>query len=107
MTQRQQRVADLVHQQLAELFKKKVFDARLSKILLTGVSISSDLKQAKVFYSLLENQHGKEKVQKVLHKATGYLRCLLAQATTLRYVPKLEFIYDEIIERVNRLSSLI
>ena len=106
MTQRQQQVADLIHQQLAGLFKKEVHDARLSKILLTGVSISSDLKQAKVFYSLLENQYRKE-VQQVLNKATGYLRYLLAQSTALRYVPTLEFIHDEIIERVNRLSSLM
>ena len=106
MTQRQQKVADLVHRQLAGFLKKEVHDARLSKISLTGVSISSDLRQAKVFYSLLENQHGKE-VKQVLNKATGYLRYLLAQATALRYVPKLEFIYDEIIERVDRLSSLI
>ncbi|WP_267256944.1 ribosome-binding factor A [Coxiella endosymbiont of Ornithodoros maritimus] len=107
MNQRQQRVTDLIHQQLAELFKKEVRDSRLSKISLTAVSISPDLKQAKVFYSsLLENQSEKE-VQKALSKATGYLRHLLAQATVLRYVPKLEFVYDESIERADRISLLI
>ncbi|AAO90928.1 ribosome-binding factor A [Coxiella burnetii] len=106
MSQRQQRVADLIHQQLAELLKKEVRDSRLSKISLTAVSISPDLKQAKVFYSLLENQNEKE-VQKALNKATGYLRHLLAQATVLRYVPKLEFVYDESIERAHRISLLI
>ncbi|MBW5802671.1 30S ribosome-binding factor RbfA [Coxiella endosymbiont of Ornithodoros amblus] len=106
MNQRQQRVAHLIHQQLAELFKKEVRDSRLSKISLTAVSISPDLKQAKVFYSLLENQSGKE-VQKALSKATGYLRYLLAQATVFRYVPKLEFVYDGSIERADRILLLI
>ena len=106
MSQRQQRVAYLIHQELAELLKKEVRDSRLSKISLTAASISPDLKQVKVFYSLLENQSEKE-IQKALNKATGYLRHLLAQATVLRYVPKLEFLYDKSIERAERISLLI
>lgn len=49
MTQRQQRIADLIHQQLANLLKKEVRDPRLSKISLTAVYSSLDLKQAKNF----------------------------------------------------------
>ena len=106
MTQRQQRIADLIHQQLAKLLKKEVCDPRLSKISLTAAYLSLDLKQAKIFYSLLDKKNEKE-VQKALSKAIGYLRCLLAKTITLRYVPKLEFIYDRSIERADRISLLI
>ena len=106
MTQRQQRVADLIHQRLADLLKKEVRDPRLSQISLTAVYLSLDLKQAKIFYSLLDSQYERE-VQKALSKAMGYLRYLLAKSTALRYVPKLEFIYDQSIERANRISLLI
>ena len=102
----QQRAADLIHQQLATLIKKEVHDPRLTTISLTAVSISSDLKQAKVFYTLLEDQNP-QKVQKVLDKAIGYLQCLLAKATVLRYVPKLQFAYDESIARADEISLLI
>ena len=105
-SQRQQRVADLIHQQLAELFKKKVHDPRLALISLTAVFVLPDLKQAKVFYTLLEDQNFKE-VQKVIDKATGYFQHLLAEATTLRYIPKLQFIYDESIERANKIHCLL
>lgn len=102
----QQRVADLIHQQLAKLLKQKVYDPRLTKISVTAVSVSIDLKQAKVFYTLLEDQNS-QKVQKVLDKAMGYLQHLLAEATILRYVPKLQFAYDESVERANKISLLI
>lgn len=105
-SQRQQRVADLIHRQLAELLKKEVHDPRLALISLTAVSVSPDLKQAKVFYTLLEEQNPKE-VQKAFHKATGYLRHLLAETVILRYVPKLKFAYDETIERADKISLLI
>ncbi|MFW0079132.1 MAG: 30S ribosome-binding factor RbfA [Coxiella endosymbiont of Haemaphysalis qinghaiensis] len=105
-SQRQQRVADLIHQQLAQLFKKEVHDPRLTLISLTAVSVSRDLKQAKVFYTLLEDQNP-QMVQKALEKATSYLRYLLAEVTALRYVPKLQFTYDELIERADKISLLL
>ncbi|MFW0093510.1 MAG: 30S ribosome-binding factor RbfA [Coxiella-like endosymbiont] len=105
-TQRQQRVADLIHHQLAVLLKKEVHDPRLVRISITAVSISPDLKQAKIFYTFLENKNRKA-TQKALDKAIGYLRCLLAEATKLRYVPQLQFAYDESLERAERISSLI
>ncbi|WP_211924126.1 30S ribosome-binding factor RbfA [Coxiella endosymbiont of Amblyomma nuttalli] len=106
MKQRQQRMADLIHHQLAVLLKKEVQDPRLARISLTAVLLSSDLKQAKIFYTLLKSEERKT-IQKALNKAIGYLRCLLAQATTLRYVPQLQFAYDESLERAERISSLI
>ena len=105
-TQRQQRVADLIHHQLAVLLKKEVHDPRLARISLTAVSVSPDLKQAKIFYTLLESEDRKA-IQKALDKAIGYFRRLLAEATALRYVPQLQFAYDESLERTEKISSLI
>lgn len=104
--QRQQRVADLIHHQLAILLKKEVHDPRLAIISLTAVSVSPDLKQAKVFYTLLESEERKS-IQKALDKAIGYLRRLLAEVTALRHVPQLQFAYDESLERAEKISSLI
>lgn len=104
--QRQQQVGDLIQRQLAELLKKEVHDPRLAFISLTAVSMSPDLKQAKVFYTLFEERNLQE-VQKAFHKATGYLQHLLAEASILRYIPKLRFVYDESIERADKISLLI
>ncbi|MFV9989111.1 MAG: 30S ribosome-binding factor RbfA [Coxiella endosymbiont of Dermacentor nuttalli] len=104
--QRQQKVADLIHQELAKLLKKEVYDPRLTLISLTAASVSHDLKQAKIFYTLLEDQNLRE-VQKVLDKATGYLQHLLTEVTVLRYIPKLQFAHDESIERTDKVLLLI
>ena len=103
---RLQRVADLIHHQLADLLKKEVQDSRLNNVVLTAVIMSPDLKQAKVFYTILETKH-RNKIQQALNKAAGYLRHLLAEATVLRYIPQLQFIYDESVERGSRITTLI
>lgn len=103
---RQFRVADLIHQNLALLLKRAVFDPRLSKALITGVDISPDLKQARVFFTVL-NGEDLEDVKKAFKKATGYFRRLLAQATELRHIPQLNFVYDNSVERGDKISRLI
>ncbi|WP_326844783.1 30S ribosome-binding factor RbfA [Coxiella endosymbiont of Amblyomma americanum] len=106
LNQRQRKVADLIHKKLAGFFKKEVHDPRLFAVVLTAVTVSSDLKRARVFYTFLEDRNLLE-IQKTLNKATNYLRCLLAKVIMLRYVPFLLFCYDTSIERGNQILCLL
>lgn len=105
-TTRARRVADLIQHQLARILLKEINDPRLKDFSLTAVDVSPDLRQATVFYTVLNTDNLKG-VEKALSKVSGYLRHLLADATELRYVPQLRFIYDESIERGSRMSALI
>ncbi|QHG92678.1 30S ribosome-binding factor RbfA [Coxiella endosymbiont of Amblyomma sculptum] len=108
LSHRKQRVAGLVRRQLSELLKKEVHDPRLSLISVTDAFVSSDLRQAKVFYTLLlPEDHNLQEIQEVLNKATGYLRHLLARSTILRYAPDLVFYYDNSIEKADRIRRLL
>jgi len=44
---------------------------------------------------------------KALRKASGYLRSMLAKRIELRSIPKLQFHYDESVQRGQQLSNLI
>ncbi len=103
---RPQRVADLVHQQLATCLYKEVRDPRLRGLTLTAVEVTADLKHARIFYTLI-NSKERQQIQQTLDKARGYFRHLLSTETTLRFVPHLRFVYDESIERGDKLSTLI
>lgn len=106
LSKRARRVADLVHQQLALLLKREINDPRLENISFTAVDVSSDLSQAKVFFSTWNADEINE-AQAALEKAAGYLRSLLAKSTALRFIPNLRFCYDQSIEQGARLSKLI
>ena len=103
---RARRIGDLIHHRLAELLQRGISDPRLEKISLTGVEVSVDLGQAKIFYTVLDEADLPD-VQMALNKASGYCRHLLAQTTALRFIPQLHFVYDESIERASRISALI
>ena len=99
---RPERVAHLLQQRLAELFARGLKDPRLGLVTITGVKISPDLREARVYWTV----HGDEEVRKATAKglsaARGYLRHELT-TLGLRVLPDLHFTYDEAIDRGDRI----
>ena len=81
-------------------------DPRVGMLTITSVDVSPDLSHAKVFFTLLE----KQKLQETLlglKRASGFLRSQLARRIKLYPTPELRFVYDESVERGDRLARLI
>ena len=103
---RAQRVADVVHKKLAQLFQSKISDQRLKHVYVTLVDVSPDLKNARVYYSVAEASVDVAHVQDGLLKAAHYLRKELAKTSVIRTVPRLNFMYDKTLDRARRLDAL-
>lgn len=103
---RSDRVAELIHRELALLLRQKAQDPRFKEITLTHVDVSADLKSARIFV-LLPDDSGKAGLIKAINKATGFFRHELAHALNLRTTPTLNFVYDDSISRAEYLMKLI
>jgi len=103
---RPERVGHLLQQRLAELFARGLKDPRLGLVTITGVKMSPDLREARVFWTV----HGEIEVRKDtalgLSAARGYLRHELS-TLGLRVLPDLNFTYDEAIDRGDRIEKLL
>jgi ribosome-binding factor A len=73
----------------------------------TGVDISQDLKNAKVFVSVLGSKVEKDKTFEGLKSATPFIRGQLGHALEMRFVPEIEFVYDKSIERGSRVLAIM
>ena len=92
------RINEEIQRELAALIPT-VKDPRVTGMIsVTAVEASPDLKQAKVYISLL-NKGDSEQVLKGLKSAAGYLRRELGQALRLRYTPELSFVRDDSIDK--------
>jgi ribosome-binding factor A len=103
---RPRKVADLIQRELSDLLRRQVRDPRVGMVTITSVDVSPDLSHAKVFFTLLQ-QEQKLPTEKALQRAAGYLRSQLAHRIKLYTTPELRFVYDESVERGDRLSRLI
>lgn len=103
---RAQRVSDLLREEIAEIVMKKVKDPRLGFLTITGVTITDDLKIAKVYVSILKGEE-RETTLDVLNSAKGFIRGEIAKRVRMKTIPSLEFRIDESIEYGDRIDRLL
>lgn len=106
MRLRPQKVADMIQRELSELLRREVRDPRVGMVTLTAVDVSPDLSHAKVFFTILEKEK-KDETTKGLQRAASFLRSQLSHRMSMYTTPELRFVYDESVERGDRLSRLI
>ena len=104
---RNQRLAEQVHRELAELIRRELKDPRIGMVTLGEVEVSSDLTHAKVFYTVLGDEDERLNTQKALSHACGFLRHLLGKSLRTRVTPELHFIYDDSPQRGDYMDDLI
>ena len=108
MARRTERLGNLLRQEISELLQRQVKDPRLGNfITVTEVSISADLRHAKVFVSCLGSEEVKRDALKGLAAASGFMRNQMAKHLRLRRIPELSFHWDDSIERGAHILQLI
>ncbi|ABA58579.1 ribosome-binding factor A [Nitrosococcus oceani ATCC 19707] len=104
---RARRVGELLQRELARLFQEELKDPRVKLVTVSHVRVSPDLRQAKAYVTFLGKEEDTQEQLAVLNKAAGFLQHGLSQRVELRVIPRLQFVYDDSIERGRRLSALI
>ncbi|CAN5801689.1 30S ribosome-binding factor RbfA [soil metagenome] len=106
-TIRQQRVTELLFEELSIMVANELDNPKLSLVQVTRVEISRDLRNAKVFVNHQQEDVSPREVLKNLQKAAPYLRSQLAERCGLRMVPELHFSYDDIPVQAARVDELL
>lgn len=104
---RQQRVAELLFEELSIMVAGELNDPRVSLAEVIRVDISKDLRNAKVYVHHADEDVSRRDFLKGLEHATPWLRGQLAIRCGLRVVPELLFVYDDSPERAARVDELL
>lgn len=75
-------------------------------ISVTKVKVTSDLKYAKVYVSMLNAKDNKQ-VLAALKKSAGFVRTEVAKRINLRTTPEIIFIFDDSIEYGARIDTIL
>ena len=105
--ERTRRVGEQLQREIAVLIQQEISDPRVGMVTVSAVEVSKDFAHAKVFITTLLDEKPHEQTIDALQHAAGFMQHELGKRMKLRTIPRLHFVYDESIERGNRLSSLI
>ncbi|WP_308639287.1 30S ribosome-binding factor RbfA [Paenibacillus silvisoli] len=101
------RVGEQIKKELSQLIQSELKDPRIGFITVTGVDLTNDLSQARVYLSVLGSEEQKEETLKALARGTGFLRSELGKRIRFRHTPELLFKFDSSIEYGSKIEALL
>lgn len=105
--QRADRVAALLQQEVSRYLLQESGVLLFQRMTITSTKMSSDLKYATLFYSVLGDQSIKAEVGQTIADKLKNIRRHIASALNLRYVPEIRFEFDDSIEYAAHIESLL
>jgi ribosome-binding factor A len=104
---RRERVAHRIQAEVAELLLREARDPRLQTVTVTGVRVTADLRQARIYFRTLTPEATPREAQAALRRAAPFLRGALGRSLGLRVTPELRFEYDTTPDTARRLDALL
>jgi ribosome-binding factor A len=107
MERRPERVAQLLHAELAQLLLRGLHDPRLRDVHVTAVRMTPDLRLARIFVRTLEGPATAPAALAGFERAAPFIRGRVGRTLGLRYVPELRFEYDTVVDTAARMEAAL
>jgi len=101
------RVASLLREEVSLILQNRVKDPGMGLVTVTDVTITPDLKSARIHYSVLGGEEDRLAVRDALRRSKGFIRKELGRALQLRCSPEVAFLYDNTYEKGERIDRLL
>lgn len=104
---RKDRVGDLIKREIAHLIQYELKDPGIGFVTIIDVSMSVDLRHARIFYTVLGDEDCRNKTSTALKRARGFIQREVGKRLKLRYTPEISFDFDTSVERGAHIEELI
>ncbi len=107
MADRMRRVNEAVREVVSARLAEGLRDPRIGFVTVTSVDTSPDLRQARVYVSVLGSDEERAATLAGLESAHGLLQQSVATELRMKHTPTLQFVFDESIDRGMRITELL
>jgi ribosome-binding factor A len=105
---RNERVAEEIRHEVSAMLAGELKDPRLAGLVtVTEVRVSPDLKQARIYVSVMGTQAEQTSTLQGLAAAAGYVRHELTERLQMRRAPEVHFVLDHTEEYGQRIEELL
>ena len=104
---RPEKLAELVREEVTQIVGFELDDPRVMSVMVTDVRMTENLRDARVFVTMLGTEEEKKAALIALKHAAPYVRRQLGQALNMRYTPEIHFIRDMVEESATRVEELL
>jgi ribosome-binding factor A len=105
---RLQRVAEEIRKEVAQILQTELKDPRIGGfVTITHVRVTPDLRQATVYFSLLDPKKSATETEAGLQSARGFVRKLIGERIRIKFNPEIAFKHDPSLAESIRISKLL
>ncbi|MFQ5663098.1 MAG: 30S ribosome-binding factor RbfA [Terriglobia bacterium] len=104
---RPQRLGEQLREEISGLVVRGLKDPRIGFATITGVRVTSDLRQAWVYVSVLGSAEAQQRTLEGFRAAKSFIRRELAHRLDIRRIPDLAFELDRSAEQAERIEELL
>ena len=104
---RARRLAKRIVAIVATELQHQVKDPRLALVTVTAATVTPDLREATIFYTVYGTDEEVQETSQARARATGVLRSAVGQQTGIKFTPTLAFKLDTVPENAHRIEDLL
>ncbi|HSB07892.1 MAG TPA: 30S ribosome-binding factor RbfA [Blastocatellia bacterium] len=104
---RAERLAEQIKEEISLIIAGEVEDPKVGFVTVTDAKLSDDLRNAKIYVSVLGSEDEVKHSMTALRHAAGFIRHQLGAAIRMKRTPDLHFVYDDTERTAARIEELL
>lgn len=104
---RTRRLAERISEIVAQMLERRIKDPRLGFVTVTETRLTSDWREATVYYTVLGSEEERAETAVALASATGVIRSEVGRLIGLRHTPSIAFVADALPDSARRIDDLV
>jgi len=106
MTNRTLRVNELLQREFSDILRKR-YQSESVSVTITEIRVAPDLRDARVFVSVLGSEEDREKKLRWLRAHSKEFRHELGRRVVLKFMPRFEYVADHSVEQGTRILRML
>lgn len=102
-----EKLQELIKQEVGKMLLYDIKDPRIGFVTVTEVEMTGDLREAKIFVSIMGNDEQIKNSMEGLQSALGFIRREIGKRIRLRFTPEISFAPDKSLDYSEHIQKLL
>ena len=102
-----EKLQELIKQEMSKMLLKELKDPRIGFVTVTDVEMTGDLREAKIYVSVMGDEEKVKSSLEGLNSALGFIRREIGKRVRLRFTPEISFALDTSLDYGDHIQKLL
>ena len=107
ISRRMQKAAQAIREVVGTSILRDLMDPRIENVTVTNVEVTKDMRQARVYVSVMGDEKQQQLCLYGLQHAAGFLQSKVAKRIDTRYTPVLKFVLDMGVKKSIEINEIL